>query len=80
MSHPRGKKDPDNPPPRRPGDKYLVIGFIIGGIAGGVLGAFLNFLIISAIGGGILGLYVPALARKYKRYRVSKTMGKDIFS
>ena len=73
----KGKKEPDRPPGRKPGDNYIILGFVIGLIAGGALGSFFNFLVFGAIGGGILGAYIPSLVKKYRRHRESRKSGDD---
>lgn len=60
--------DPEKPPRRQPGDKYILIGAIVGLIIGGVLGAFIGWFLFNIAGvllGIILGLIIGGVAGAY---------------
>jgi len=68
-------KDPERPPKRGPGDKYILIGGAIGLITGGASGAVIGGLcfgflggvlgfIVGFFGGGIIGVIIGDSIRK----------------
>ena len=72
------QRDPDKPPPRERGDKFIIIystiGVILGGIIGGVIGVVFSLhffaVVLSVIGGvvigGILGVIIGTrIKRRY---------------
>jgi MFS family permease len=64
----RSDNDPERPPKREPGDKYILIGAIIGLIIGGILGAVIGWLFFSIAGvllGIILGFIIGGVAGVY---------------
>ena len=73
----RSEHDPERPPKWKPGDKYTVIGVLVGVILGGALVAigdryfgFTNFFFGIAGGtiiGGIIGATVGDLIRKHRQ-------------
>ncbi|MFC1920593.1 hypothetical protein ACFLYQ_02580 [Chloroflexota bacterium] len=63
----RGKKDPDKPPGKKRGDKYVIIGAVVFCIIGGFIGSFFGFFTTAGglIIGGILGTYAGDALKKY---------------
>jgi len=63
----RPKHDLDKPPPRQPGDVYVVVAMIAGAVIGGSSGLFISYVTGSfpffgiaagTVVGGILGLFI----------------------
>ena len=67
--------DPEKPPKKEPGDKYILIGAIAGLIVGGILGAVIGWLLFNMTGvllgmifgciiGGVAGAYIGEVIKK----------------
>ena len=64
-----GEKDPEKPPEPEEGDKYIVLGAIVGLVVGGIVGAVIGGgcfglgggitgALVGIIGGGVLGTQI----------------------
>ena len=63
----RPKHDPDKPPPRQPGDIYVVVAMVAGAVIGGSTGLFISYvtgrfpffgIAAGAVVGGIAGSFI----------------------
>ena len=79
----RSENDPERPPEREPGDKYILIGAVVGLITGGTAGAIVGVLYsgvtgiflgvtIGSITGGIIGVIIGDSIKK-RRQRKNRT-------
>lgn len=80
----RTENDPERPPEREPGDKYILIGaisgLIIGGTAGGIVGVLyfgitgiIMCIIIGFITGGIIGVLTgDSIKKRWQRKNDTK--------
>lgn len=70
----RTEGDPGQPPPRKPGDRYIIggaiVGIVVGGVGGGILGwAYPDLPVVAMVLGGILvgallGLFIGDRLKK----------------
>ena len=61
------ESDPEKPPRRKPGDRYIIVGAVVGLVAGGGLGSFGGLFAI--FGGGIVGALIGSLIGNLVRKR-----------
>ncbi|MFH1381743.1 MAG: hypothetical protein ABIH70_02505 [Chloroflexota bacterium] len=78
------KRDPERPPPREPGDGYIIFGLVVGAIAGIALGAaialYFDFLsnVIGLVSGGIAGGVIGTIiGGEIKKRIIAKRRHKD---
>jgi len=72
MIEPDPDDDPEKPPPKERGDKYLFIGTFIGLVVGGLLGAVLSLYVgwvilnifTGLLVGGFAGLWIGSMVKK----------------
>lgn len=67
------ENDPERPPPKEPGDGFVIAGAVIGFFIGGVLGYFINSLLHYIVVFIILaGVFIGSLVGTYIGYRFKK--------
>lgn len=78
--------DPEIPPPKEPGDGFVILGAVIGFIIGGIIGAFINsflhyilfFLILAGVFvGSLIGTFSGSRLKKHMLRRNSKDIRHD---